>query len=131
MEKRLLKRGETSGRSDDNAEAIRKRFKTFVEESLPVKGHYEGKFAWMLAACSRLNLLDEDARVVLMPSVLSLPPMRSLRRWSKCSTTLPSPASRVDGNSVWGWQDTVQGRLVHAIPCLTLDSVWTETTDIL
>eukprot|EP00200_Dunaliella_tertiolecta_P017710 CAMPEP_0202422792 /NCGR_PEP_ID=MMETSP1128-20130828/51042_1 /ASSEMBLY_ACC=CAM_ASM_000463 /TAXON_ID=3047 /ORGANISM="Dunaliella tertiolecta, Strain CCMP1320" /LENGTH=515 /DNA_ID=CAMNT_0049030867 /DNA_START=35 /DNA_END=1582 /DNA_ORIENTATION=- len=43
MEKRLLKRGETSGRSDDNAEAIRKRFKTFVEESLPVKGHYEGK----------------------------------------------------------------------------------------
>ncbi|KAF5829810.1 adenylate kinase-domain-containing protein [Dunaliella salina] len=41
MEKRLLKRGETSGRSDDNAEAIRKRFKTFVNESLPVKGHYE------------------------------------------------------------------------------------------
>jgi len=24
------------------AEAIRKRFKTFVEESLPVKGHYAG-----------------------------------------------------------------------------------------
>ena len=28
MEKRLLKRGETSGRSDDNAETIKKRFKT-------------------------------------------------------------------------------------------------------
>ncbi len=27
MEKRLLKRGETSGRADDNAETIRKRFK--------------------------------------------------------------------------------------------------------
>lgn len=26
-------------------EAIRKRFKTFIEESLPVKGHYEGKRA--------------------------------------------------------------------------------------
>jgi adenylate kinase len=40
MEKRLLKRGETSGRSDDNAETIRKRFKTFIEQSLPVKDHY-------------------------------------------------------------------------------------------
>ena len=41
MEARLLKRGETSGRSDDNAETIRKRFKTFVEQSLPVIDHYE------------------------------------------------------------------------------------------
>ena len=40
MEARLLKRGETSGRSDDNAETIRKRFKTFVEQSLPVIDHY-------------------------------------------------------------------------------------------
>eukprot|EP00955_Chlamydomonas_euryale_P064802 359079-Chlamydomonas_euryale.AAC.6 len=40
MEKRLLKRGETSGRSDDNAETIRKRFKTFIEQSLPVKDRY-------------------------------------------------------------------------------------------
>jgi len=43
MEKRLLKRGETSGRSDDNTEAIKKRFKTFVEESKPVQGYYEAK----------------------------------------------------------------------------------------
>jgi adenylate kinase len=41
MEKRLLKRGETSGRSDDNAETIRKRFRTFVDQSLPVIEHYE------------------------------------------------------------------------------------------
>ena len=37
MEKRLLKRGETSGRADDNADTIRKRFHTFVTQSLPVK----------------------------------------------------------------------------------------------
>lgn len=45
MEKRLLKRGETSGRSDDNAATIRKRFHTFLDQSLPVKDHYlaEGK----------------------------------------------------------------------------------------
>jgi len=30
MEKRLIKRGETSGRSDDNAETIKKRFDTFT-----------------------------------------------------------------------------------------------------
>ena len=31
MEKRLLKRGETSGRSDDNYETIKKRFYVFSE----------------------------------------------------------------------------------------------------
>jgi len=41
MEKRLLKRGETSGRADDNEESIKKRFKTFVETSMPVVDYYE------------------------------------------------------------------------------------------
>ena len=36
MEKRLLKRGETSGRSDDNRETIVKRFRAFHESSIPV-----------------------------------------------------------------------------------------------
>lgn len=39
--KRLLKRGETSGREDDNMESIRKRFRTFVETSMPVVDYYE------------------------------------------------------------------------------------------
>ena len=33
---RLLKRGETSGRTDDNIDSIKKRFKTFNEQSMPV-----------------------------------------------------------------------------------------------
>ncbi|GKZ20126.1 hypothetical protein AbraIFM66951_003298 [Aspergillus brasiliensis] len=41
METRLLKRGETSGRDDDNAESIRKRFRTFVETSMPVVKAFE------------------------------------------------------------------------------------------
>lgn len=41
MEKRLLKRGETSGRTDDNLESIKKRFKTFEETSMPVVEMYE------------------------------------------------------------------------------------------
>ena len=35
MEARLLERGLTSGRSDDNLESIRKRFRTFKAESTP------------------------------------------------------------------------------------------------
>jgi len=41
MERRLLHRGQTSGRSDDNIETIRKRFKTFQEESVPVIEKFE------------------------------------------------------------------------------------------
>ncbi|XP_020089956.1 UMP-CMP kinase 4-like isoform X1 [Ananas comosus] len=41
MEKRLLNRNQ--GRDDDNIETIRKRFKVFVESSLPVVEYYESK----------------------------------------------------------------------------------------
>ncbi|KAG0579308.1 hypothetical protein KC19_4G089500 [Ceratodon purpureus] len=41
MEKRLLKRGETSGRSDDNMDTILKRFDTFLLESMPVVKYYD------------------------------------------------------------------------------------------
>jgi len=40
MERRLVKRGESSGRVDDNIESIRKRFKTFVSDSMPVIDFY-------------------------------------------------------------------------------------------
>ncbi|KAK4763804.1 hypothetical protein SAY87_013242 [Trapa incisa] len=41
MERRLL--GRNQGREDDNIETIRKRFKVFVESSIPVVKHYESK----------------------------------------------------------------------------------------
>jgi len=40
MLKRLLKRGETSGRDDDNIESIKKRFVTYKETTMPVIEHY-------------------------------------------------------------------------------------------
>jgi UMP-CMP kinase len=43
MQKRLLERGKTSGRADDNAESIRKRFKTFEETSMPVVDYFRSK----------------------------------------------------------------------------------------
>ncbi|KAG0629406.1 hypothetical protein M758_1G101400 [Ceratodon purpureus] len=41
MEERLLKRGESSGRSDDNMATIIKRFNTYHRESMPVMKFYE------------------------------------------------------------------------------------------
>ena len=41
MVERLLERGKTSGRVDDNEETIRKRFHTFQQATLPVIEHYQ------------------------------------------------------------------------------------------
>jgi len=43
MRERLLNRGKTSGRADDNEESIKKRFRTFVETSMPVVKHFESE----------------------------------------------------------------------------------------
>lgn len=54
MQERLLERGKTSGRSDDNEESIKKRFKTFVDTSMPVVEHFEkqGKVVKVMATRS-------------------------------------------------------------------------------
>jgi len=54
MEARLLKRGETSGRTDDNPESIRKRFHTYLESTLPIIDRFakEGKVQRVLATAS-------------------------------------------------------------------------------
>jgi UMP-CMP kinase len=43
MEERLLERGKTSGRADDNIESVRKRFKTFVDSSMPIVELYDAQ----------------------------------------------------------------------------------------
>lgn len=43
MLKRLLNRGKTSGRADDNIESIQKRFRTFIDTSMPVVKYFEDK----------------------------------------------------------------------------------------
>jgi len=47
MLSRLLERGKTSGREDDNVESIKKRMRTYHEQTMPVIEHYEklGKVA--------------------------------------------------------------------------------------
>ncbi|ODQ55293.1 uridylate kinase [Saitoella complicata NRRL Y-17804] len=51
MLSRLLHRGETSGRDDDNVESIKKRFRTFVETSMPVVQYFEGKGKVLKVSC--------------------------------------------------------------------------------
>jgi UMP-CMP kinase len=43
LQRRLLSRGESSGRSDDNIETAKKRFSTYKEATMPVIDYYESK----------------------------------------------------------------------------------------
>jgi UMP-CMP kinase len=65
MEQRLLGRNE--GRADDNIETIRKRFKVFVDSSIPVVQHYEAKGkAYKFQATSAPELIYNDVRRLFM-----------------------------------------------------------------
>ncbi|MCV5084948.1 hypothetical protein OFB78_30590, partial [Escherichia coli] len=66
-EKRLLERGKTSGREDDNAESIRKRFRTFVETSMPVVDHYEreGKVGNVDSSSGQEKVFEETRKYTL------------------------------------------------------------------
>ncbi|KAJ9533894.1 hypothetical protein QJQ45_026979 [Haematococcus lacustris] len=70
MQKRLMKRGETSGREDDNMDTIMKRFHTFVNESMPVKDFYASKgLAHVLSAVPPPNDIFAEVQKILDPLV--------------------------------------------------------------
>jgi len=66
MLNRLLKRGETSGREDDNVESIKKRFRTYENDTKPVIEHYrnEGKVAEIDASGSVEEVHKRTRQVV-------------------------------------------------------------------
>lgn len=81
MLQRLLKRGETSGRADDNAESIKKRFQTFLNTSMPVVDYYskQGKVvevsrSWQEVPASRTITPLSHFRLTLSPRLLSAHP---------------------------------------------------------
>merc|ERR1712002_110020 len=47
---RIMKRSETSGRSDDNLESLKKRFNTYVNETMPIVNHYD-----KINKCEKIN----------------------------------------------------------------------------
>jgi adenylate kinase len=66
MKQRLMKRGETSGRSDDNADTIIKRLHTFKEATQPVIDHYakEGKVCKIDASGSIESIFENVCKKI-------------------------------------------------------------------
>ncbi|KZP08820.1 UMP-CMP kinase [Athelia psychrophila] len=66
MLKRLMKRGESSGRDDDNAETIKKRFVTDKEMTMPVINYYAAKgIVAEIDSTSSAEEVHENAREVV------------------------------------------------------------------
>jgi len=65
MTGRLLERGQTSGRNDDNLDTIRKRFETFRQESMPIIQMYEEQGQLKNISADR-SVDDVFAEVVLL-----------------------------------------------------------------
>ncbi|KAK6098306.1 bifunctional uridylate/adenylate kinase [Batrachochytrium dendrobatidis] len=65
MLKRLLKRGETSGRVDDNLESIKKRFQIFHETSYPVIEYYAALGKVQKVSCLQpIDKVFEDTKKI-------------------------------------------------------------------
>ena len=63
MKKRLIKRGEDSGRADDNEETIMKRFETFEKESVPViKFYQKQKKVQQIDAGKSIEVVNEQVK---------------------------------------------------------------------
>jgi adenylate kinase family enzyme len=69
LENRLLERGKTSGRADDNIDTIKKRFKTFQDQSLAVIEYYKKK-----GKCVELSSEPPIAEVYQKARELFIPP---------------------------------------------------------
>ncbi|KAJ3038851.1 hypothetical protein HDV00_000257 [Rhizophlyctis rosea] len=69
LENRLLERGKTSGRLDDNLETIKKRFRTFEAQSMPVIEFYKGK-----GKCVQVSSEDTIDSVYQIARQLFIPP---------------------------------------------------------
>lgn len=75
LQSRLLERGKTSGRTDDNMESIQKRFNTFKEQSEPVIEYYKakGKCTEIKSESSVDSVYEESRKMFIAPSKLNHP----------------------------------------------------------
>ena len=66
MTERLLQRGKTSGRIDDNLEVIKKRFQTYHQDTQPVINYYQkqNKVVLINAEQSVENTFQEGKRKI-------------------------------------------------------------------
>lgn len=82
---RLLKRGESSGRADDNIDSIKKRFQTFKDTSYPVIEYYEkqGKVREVSYSLGIILVGKSDAYLMRIWSQCRLMPKNPERRFMK------------------------------------------------
>ena len=70
LERRLLSRGESSGRSDDNIVTARKRFATFKEATMPVVAYYESKNKLMrISGDQVVEKVFNDMKAAVVPFI--------------------------------------------------------------
>lgn len=66
MLKRLLERGKTSGRTDDNIESIKKRFATFLGTSMPVVDFFEQQNKVVRVNCDKpVQVVSDEVQKAL------------------------------------------------------------------
>lgn len=72
LEHRILTRGLTSGRSDDNTETVKKRLQTYKESTLPILKYYEqNKKLIRINGDQSKDLVFEEFKVVLSKFITS------------------------------------------------------------
>ena len=70
LEKRLLERGKTSGRSDDNLESARKRFATYKSSTLPIVDYYASKDMLMqVSGDQAVEFVEKDVQAHIQPHI--------------------------------------------------------------
>jgi UMP-CMP kinase family protein len=66
MEARLLERGKTSGRADDNAASIRKRFHTYMNDTMPIINHFGGENkSWRIVSDRPVDAIFEEVSQIV------------------------------------------------------------------
>ncbi|KAJ3221237.1 hypothetical protein HK099_003668 [Clydaea vesicula] len=86
LQERLLKRGETSGRADDNLETIKKRFSTFFYTSYPVISEYSA-----IGKCVKISSIPSQIEVYEKAREYFIDPVSRGESWKKIVFVLGGP----------------------------------------
>eukprot|EP00471_Norrisiella_sphaerica_P004330 CAMPEP_0184478794 /NCGR_PEP_ID=MMETSP0113_2-20130426/720_1 /TAXON_ID=91329 /ORGANISM="Norrisiella sphaerica, Strain BC52" /LENGTH=292 /DNA_ID=CAMNT_0026856699 /DNA_START=138 /DNA_END=1019 /DNA_ORIENTATION=+ len=66
MERRILHRAQTEGRNDDNLATVKKRFRTYEAETMPVIDHYRSeKKLFTVSACGNMEEVCERVETLV------------------------------------------------------------------
>jgi len=114
LEERVMQRSKDSGRSDDNLESLRRRFKTFQGETMPV--------------VDTLRAIDERTSSLL--KVVDIEGQRSLDEvWEETQKSMNSFIANDVLSANMKLLEAISSRNVDAYRALSADEMFTETDD--